>query len=173
MLAYVFSHRAAPGTDLIAYEAGLRLFHAALEEARPAGFISSNTYRYGAGYSDWYLIEDSAALDTLNRAAVSGARSRPHDDLARSALDGSGKLLSLVSGRPAVAGGFELGFNKPPSLSYADLDRRLEPWTEQSEVSLWRRMMVLGPAPEFCLISPSEVQLPADLHQETRRRDPI
>jgi hypothetical protein len=34
-------------------------------------------------------------------------------------------------------------------------------------------MMVLGPAPEFCLVAPSEVQLPAEMRPEIVRREPI
>jgi len=32
---------------------------------------------------------------------------------------------------------------------------------------------VLGPPPEFCLLSPTEVQLPAEMHPEVLRRKPI
>jgi hypothetical protein len=41
------------------------------------------------------------------------------------------------------------------------------------EVSLWRRMMVLGPPPEFTLIAPSKVELPAEMKAEVLRREPI
>jgi hypothetical protein len=34
-------------------------------------------------------------------------------------------------------------------------------------------MMVLGPPPEFCLISPSELQLPGEMRLEVLRRTPI
>jgi len=34
-------------------------------------------------------------------------------------------------------------------------------------------MMVLGPPPEFTLITPSELELPADMHPEVLRREPI
>ena len=102
MLAYVFSHRAAAGAALDAYEASLRSFHLALAGAAPAGFISSATFRVGGGYSDWYLLADSAALDVLNTAAVSGARSAAHDAAARMAVDGVGKLFSLASGEPST-----------------------------------------------------------------------
>jgi hypothetical protein len=34
-------------------------------------------------------------------------------------------------------------------------------------------MMVLGPAPEFCLVAPAELQLPAEMRPEALRREPI
>src|SRR5439155_1586070 len=98
LLAYVFSHRPASDADAQAYEDALRRFHSELAAGRPAGFVASTTYRFDDGYSDWYLVEDSAALDVLNEAAVSGARTEPHDMAARMASWGSGKLLSLTQG---------------------------------------------------------------------------
>src|SRR6266702_2278129 len=146
MLAYVFSHRPAGGADVADYEAALKRFHAALATAPPAGFLGSSTFRVGDRYSDWYLVANSAALDLLNEAAVSGARS------------------------PA---GFEIHFSKPAGTSYADLYERMQPFTGRPETSLWRRMMVLGPPPEFCLLSPSELELPREYRAEVLQRDQI
>jgi hypothetical protein len=42
-----------------------------------------------------------------------------------------------------------------------------------SGVALWRRMMVLGPPPEFCLVSRELAQLPAELAPEVRVRRKI
>ncbi len=174
MLAYVFSHRPAPGADAAAYEDALRRFHAALATAPPTGFVRSATYRIGDGYSDWYLVESSAALDGLNAAAVSGARAPAHDAAARMAMDGVGKLLSLAGGELAPGKlGFEVRFAKPAGMSYADLYARLQPWTSRPAASLWRRMMVLGPPPEFCLVGPSALELPAEMRPEVLRREPI
>ena len=165
MLAYVFSHHASPGADLADYEEGMRRFHASLAEARPAGFIRSATYRSAGGYSDWYLVENSAALDPLNEAAVAG-RIRPvHDAVAHVATDFAGKLYMLIAGEPAGQA-FETRFSKPAGTSYRDLYQRLETWTMIGGVSLWRRMMVLGPPPEFCLLSPGELDLPAEMKPE-------
>jgi hypothetical protein len=173
VLAYVFSHRAGSGIETPTYEAALRRFHASLAGAPPPGFISSTTYRIGNGYADWYLVESSAALDPLNEAAVKGARSAPHDAVAHMATDGAGKLMILKSGSARTEPGFEIRFSKPAGMAYTELYERLKPWTDRAEVSLWRRMMVLGPAPEFCLVAPSEVQLPAEMRPEIVRREPI
>lgn len=173
MIAYLFFHRPAPGAAVAAYEDSLRRFHAELASAALSGFIESATFAVGGGYSDWYLLESSAAMDVLNAAAVSGARAPLHDSVARMAADGAGKLLSLATGKPSLESGFEVRFGKPAGMAYKDLYARLETWTGSPGVTLWRRMMVLGPPPEFCLVTRSEVELPVDMHPELLRRTPI
>jgi hypothetical protein len=173
VLAYVFFHRAGPDVETLAYEMALRRFHATLAEEPPPGFLSSSTYRMGEGYADWYLVVSSAALDSLNEAAVKGKRSSPHDAVAHMSIDGAGKLLMLSSGRPATESGFEIRFSKPSGMAYPELYEQLTPWTDRAEVSLWRRMMVLGPAPEFCLLAPSAHDLPGEMRPEILKRDPI
>jgi hypothetical protein len=173
VLAYVFSHRPGPGAEVAAYEEVLREFHTTLASHRPRGFVSSLTYRIGDGYSDWYLLEDSAALDALNEAAVSGARATPHRAAARMAVDGVGKLLFLAAGEHDEAATCEIRFAKPRGMAYADLYAGLQPTTAAKGVGLWRRMMVLGPPPEFCLTAPSPVELPAVMRPEALTRVPI
>jgi hypothetical protein len=173
LLAYVFFHHPGPGVQTLPYESALRRFHAALAGETPRGFISSTTYRIGTSYADWYLVEDSASLDSLNEAAVEGARSEPHDAVAHMAADGAGKLLMLKSGSARTEPGFEIRISKPAGMAYPEFYERLKPWTDRAEVSLWRRMMVLGPAPEFCLVAPSEQDLPAEMRPETLLREPI
>ena len=173
MLAYVFFHRAGPGVEMAAYETALRRFHASLAGEPPSGFVESTSYRIGDGYADWYLLENSAALDSLNVAAVSTGRAASHDAVAHMAADGAGKLLALVSGPPTSDAGYEVRLSKPEGMSYADFYLRLEPWSARDQVSLWRRMMVLGPSPEFCLVAPSRLQLPAGMAPETVQRTQI
>lgn len=170
MLAYVFSHRPGPGVDATGYEAVLREFHASLAAHPPAGFVSSLTYRIGDGYSDWYLLDDSAALDALNEAAVSGARATSHDAAARMAVDGVGKLLALVAGEHHAPTACEIRFAKPQGMAYADLYASLRSATASRGAGLWRRMMVLGPPPEFCLTSPAPFELPAEMRPEVMSR---
>jgi hypothetical protein len=173
VLAYVFFHRAAAGVEASAYEIALRSFHASLASEPPPGFISSSTYRVGGVYADWYLVDGSAALDVLNEAAVSRARSASHEAVAHMSTDGTGKLLALVSGREPAAAGVEIRFSKPAGMRYSELYDRLKQWTDRAEVTLWRRMMVLGPPPEFCLLAPTEIQLPAEMRPEVLRRIPV
>jgi hypothetical protein len=173
LLAYVFSHRPAGDVDVAVYETALKRFHAALASAPPSGFVGSSTFKVGDRYSDWYLVDGSAALDVLNAAAVSGARTPAHDSAARLAVDGVGKLYSLISGEPASGSGFEIQFSKPAGVGYADHYARLVSYSSGPGISLWRRMMVLGPPPEFCLIAPTEVELPPEFRPEVLRREPI
>ncbi len=173
MLAYLFFHRPAAGVEPPVYEAALRRFHASLAAARPLGFIGSSTYRAGGGYRDWYLVESSAALDRLNAAAVSGARSSDHEAVAHMSADGAGKLLALVSGNPRTDAGFEIHLSKPAGMTYPEFYERLKPWTDRPEITLWRRMMVLGPPPEFCLTASSDQTLPAAMSPDRVRRDAV
>jgi hypothetical protein len=173
LLAYVFSHRRATGADAQAYEDALRRFHAELAGGKPAGFVGSTTYRFADGYSDWYLVESSAALDILNEAAVSGARVAPHDAAARMAAWGSGKLLSLAQGEADLDALHEAAFAKPAGMAYGDLYAMTEPFASRPGVALWRRMMVLGPPPEFCLVSREPARLPAELALEVRVRKKV
>jgi len=173
VLAYVFSHQPAPDVDAKGYEEVLRHFHQELAELHPHGFVRSLTYRIGSGYSDWYLVEDSSALDHLNVAAVSGRRAVSHDAAARMAVDGVGKLLSLAAGAFDAGAPIEVRFGKPAGMGYAELYSALERWTREPGTSLWRRMMVLGPPPEFCLVSRRQAELPPEMHPETLSRTPI
>jgi len=173
LLAYVFSHRPESGADVQAYEDALRRFHSELAGGRPVGFVSSTTYRFEDGYSDWYLVEDSAALDFLNEAAVSGARATSHDAAAGMAAWGSGKLLSLAQGEADLDALHEIAFAKPAGMAYGDLFTMTAQFTARAGVALWRRMMVLGPPPEFCLVARSPVHLPAQFTPEPRTRRQI
>jgi hypothetical protein len=170
VLAYVFSHRPAAGVEVAVYESALKHFHATLGNTSLSGFLGSAAFRVGDHYRDWYLIESSAALDALNEAAISGARALAHDAVARMAIDGIGKLWSLVTGPSPSGSGYEMGFSKPIGTEYTDLYIRIQPFIDRAGVSLWRRMMVLGPPPEFCLITPEEIQLPKDLNPEVLRQ---
>jgi len=173
LLAYVFSHRPASGADVPAYEDALRRFHTELAGSRPAGFVASTTYGFADGYSDWYLVENSAALDVLNEAAVSGTRAASHDLAARMAAWGSGKLLSLAQGEADLSALHQTDFAKPAGMAYAELYAMIEPLAARTGAALWRRMMVLGPPPEFCLVSRAPIELPAEFAPTARERRQI
>ena len=170
VLAYLFSHRPAAAVDIAGYEAALKRLHAALAEAGIPGFIASATFRGAGGYTDWYVLDDSASLDHLNDAAVSGDRTESHTFLARSAAEGVGKLLRLAEGELDIDARFEVRFSKPAGVPYDQLYETLRGWTRRPGVGLWRRMMVLGPAPEFALLCPERFELPAEMSPETTER---
>ena len=163
----------AEGGDSVEYEAGLRHFHEALREAGVPGFVTSRTVRVAGGYCDWYVVETSAALDQLNDAAVSGSRSPLHDSVARHAVDGSGKLVKLAAGRYDPMSLVEIRFSKPRGMSYANLYEGLEPWTARSDTSVWRRMMVLGPPPEFSVLGRAPETLPPEMEPVELRLEPV
>lgn len=151
----------------------MRHFHVALREAGIPGFAGSRTYRTGDGYVDWYAVETSAALDYLNDAAVTGSRMPLHDTVAMHAVDFNGKLLRLAAGRYDPEFRIEIRFSKPRGLAYPDLYRRLEPWTARSDTSVWRRMMVLGPGPEFSLLARTAELLPREMEPVSVTLEPV
>ena len=170
MLAFVFWHWPFPGVRPRRYERSLAHFHESLAKAKPEGFRGSCTFRIeGApwltdrepSYQDIYVLEGSVALDRLNAASVGEIGGEAHDVVAREAAGGTGGLYQLREGKvdlPRTCYGIWLP--KSRSTSYMDFYSQLLPWTEQPGVSLWRRHLVLGPTPEFCLLGPAELQPP-------------
>lgn len=163
MLAYVFWHVPRAGVAAREYEAVHREFHEVLWRSRVAGLLTLRVHRLESipwlaagqpGYEDWHLLEDSAALDRLNEAAVTQARQLPHDRIAALAASGTAGLYGLRGGAlvdPAVA----YWFAKPTGMSYPDLELSMKPFVERG-CCLWGRRMTLGPTPEFCLHAPAD-----------------
>lgn len=169
MLAYVFWHWRRPDVPAADYERLQRTFHAALAQAPPPGFVASHSAAItgapwaaagGAAYEDWYLVNGSADLDPLNDAAVSASRQGPHDAAAAVAAGGAAGLYRLQAGEPAADPGAAAWFGKPAGMSYAALHDALEPLARNTPATLWRRQMVLGPTPEFCLQSETLIRMP-------------
>jgi hypothetical protein len=119
-------------------------------------------------YADWYLLSDSAAIDPLNVAAVSGACERPHAEVAHAMAAGVGSLFSLRGEEsPTLAHARHATFlTKPRSMPYESFYSSVSA-IAPSEASLWRRALVLGPTPEFALLTSSSPAPPAAL-QPTR-----
>ena len=173
MLAYLFWHWPQVGVELGEYEAAMVGFHGGLAAGAPVGFRRSLTVRVGAapwlvggtqGYEDWYVVDDSAALDPLNEAAVSGARRGPHDRAAYAAAGGAGGLYRFQRGDLDLAeAGVATWLSKPGGMSYAEFDARLREWIGDTPVALWQRQMVLGPAWEFCLLSRGMIEVPEEV----------
>ena len=57
--------------------------------------------------------------------------------------------------------------------SYGEFYARIEPWTSASQTSLWRRQLVLGPTPEFCVLGRAGSEFPADLSPVAVDRTPL
>lgn len=167
MLAYVFWHWAHVGHVADEYEHAQRAFHRALAQAAPQGFIASSVFRVQAqapwlggapAYADWYLLESSGAIDPLNVAAVSGVCEEPHARVARAMAAGAGSLFALRGERADLASARHTAFlTKPRTTPYDAFYAEVEP----QHASLWRRQLVLGPTPEFCLLSTAPLELSA------------
>lgn len=148
MLAYVFWHRPAPGTDPAAYERALKHFHHAL--ALPHGSRTLKLDRaphdpQPAYYEDWYLVADWTQLGALNDRAVDTARHTAHDAAARHAASGAGGVYKLLTGTPPQAPFDATWLTKPRNVPYAQFLPTL------AAPAVWQRQMVLGPAPELLL----------------------
>lgn len=161
VIAYLFWHRPAESVDPAAYERRLAAFHERLRADPPAGFLGSAAFRiaavpwFGEGYEDSYLADDWAALGVLNAAAVDSAHSPDHDAVAREAAGGAGGVYELRAGGLAVArAGTASWSGKPPGRYYPDWESDLAGDRDPADFALWRRQMVLGPAPEYCLLTP-------------------
>jgi hypothetical protein len=170
-LAYVFWH--APATVSPSYQADLLAFHASLAADPPAGFVRSETFGLvGASwldaensYENWYLLSDWAAVGELNRQAVATAHVASHDRVAHQAASGAGAIYGLHAGNDSAGSAVRTWFAKPTGWSYGRLDEALVAALDQGG-SLWRRQLVLGPAPEFCLRAERAVDLPDGIDGE-------
>jgi len=169
MLAYVFWHWPAQDQSTTDYEALQRAFHAALARSAPPGFQRSFAFRLDGSapwlrgapaYADWYLVDGSPALDPLNAAAVSGVCEESHDRIARAMAAGAGSLLGLYDGQAAVHSARRATFvAKPRGMPY---DRFKFEMGSLPCSGVWRRQMVLGPTPEFVLLSESPIAVPSE-----------
>ena len=170
MLAYVFWHWPQPDINRGAYEDHLREFQETLAANKSSGFQQSVVFRIrGASwlntndeaYEEWYLLDDSAAMDRLNEAAVSGACEEPHNRVARESADGTGGLYRLREGVENLdQAKFAIWLSKPAGVSYKTFYADLQALTLQPGVALWGRQMTLGPTSEFCIHSQTPIELP-------------
>ncbi|HEX6116521.1 MAG TPA: hypothetical protein VFY99_05430 [Solirubrobacterales bacterium] len=173
MLAYVFWHCPAAGVDADQYERALAEFHRALAEAPPDGFARSFCHHFerlpwlgegGPGYEDWYLAEGWTAVGMLETGAVSGSRRGPHDRAAFASAKGAGAVYGFAAGSvDGLASGSRAWFGRPEETAYHELDGLLTPALAGGDAGLWRRRLVLGPAPEHCLAGAPAAELPADV----------
>ena len=181
MIAYVFWHWPRPSVTPVEYEARQRAFHEALHAAPSSGFLRSFTHAFsgapwtaaGIAYEDWYLLEDSAALDRLNDAAVSASRQSPHDQAAAAAAGGTAGVYSLRMGEAPTAPTLAYWFSKPEGMKYDALFAALHPVVSTTRSALWMRRMTLGPATEFCLQSSELVMLPPAILAQTYVLRPV
>ncbi len=196
MLAYVFWHRPARGVHAQDYERALVRFHHSLNENPPAGFASSATLRAaelswlageGAGYEDWYLVENWTALGVLEAAAVSRGHSGAHEGAAEAMGSGTGAVYRLLEGSADLAAAHAaVWITRPPQAGGPQLAELLEDGFDPALTALFQRCLVLGPAPELCLLSGEEpaartdaetgiaaTRLPAGWRAQSAAREPL
>lgn len=160
MLAFLAWHRPAPDVSRDAYESVLERFHRSLAHRPPSGFRSSTSVRVeqvpwldGPVYEDWYLIDDWAALGVLEGAAVSRGHVSAHDAAASLTDMETAAVYRLLEGSAdpgsaptAVWVSAARGHERPA------LAQLLGDGIDRERDGLWQRCLVLGPAPEYCLL---------------------
>jgi len=154
----------------------------------------------GGGYEDWYFVDDFTALGVLNAAAVAHGHRGAHDEVARRygaaagglygllegcASGGRGRLTARSSGAADLAtaaaassGGADLAIwiSRPSGAPRRELGELLGDGMDPACSSLWRRALVLGPAPEYCLLAPeapagvAPARLPQGWHAQSVAR---
>lgn len=181
MLAYVFWHWPRPGIAYDDYDARQRVFHAALAERGPSALARSAVWRVtgpswtpvSVAWEDWYLLEDSAGLDILNSAVMSDPLRDEHDAAASLASGGVAALYTPAGprvGQPfEIDGHYACWFHKPQDMRYATLYQRIGPDAGR----LWTRMMVLGPAPELCMLTDTPNALSLEWRAHVTRRERV
>jgi hypothetical protein len=124
----------------------------------------------GVAYEDWYLIEDHAALGVLGEAAVGRGHRTAHDEVARRSGAGAAGLYGLLEGDRAelakdagvlARASLAIWIARRPGCPRGgapgqarELGELLGDGMDPRRASLWQRQLVLGPAPEFCLLAP-------------------
>ncbi len=173
MLAYVFWHSPARDVDADVYDQGLERFHRSLAHRPPSGLRGSAVFRMNvppwaldaaAGtawrpvYEDWYLLDGWQAVGVLEEAALAAGHASAHDAVARLAGPGQGAVYRLGEGSADLAGARRAVWVTPvrghSSAAVADL---LGDGMDAGAAGLWRRCLVLGPTPEYCLLAAGPV----------------
>ena len=172
MLAYVFWHWRQSNIERNTYLNHLIDFHRTLAANKSIGFQRSVVFSIqnapwldtdGEAFEEWYLLDNSAAMDKLNDGAVSGNCERPHNLVAREAAGGTGGLYRLREGSARLSDAkYAIWFSKPGGVTYPEFYSGLKGITSRPGNALWGRQMTLGPTAEFCLHAQNEKELPAD-----------
>lgn len=167
MLAYLFLHMPKPTVAIADYEKDLLAFSRALAGQNCPGVRQVTSFRISAvpwladssGYEDWITIESSAALQTLNERAVSGAMEAPHSAVAQAMGVGYGGAYYHLWGDldPHDAERAEW-LSRPRGIEFRPILERISQ-TRTSPVSVWRRFMVLGPGLEFVVLGNASLEL--------------
>ncbi len=162
----LFWHRPSAHVDRKVYEAALARFQSDLPRRNPPGFIAAGSFRIEPvpwlsdlpGYEDWYVVEGSWALDPLNALAIVGAMQAPHDNVAALMDEGHGGLYAHAGGESSpTAQSTVFWLARPRGVQW---QAALDPVrAKHPQVNIWRRQMALGPALEFAVEAPANVDI--------------
>ena len=182
-LAYVFWHWPKPEVSAGSYEANLISFMRSLNSDKPRGFVEATSFRAdalpwgrqgGSTYEDWYVLEDFAALGSLNDGAVAGQSRGPHDAVAKGYMRGAGGVFKTVSGGLSLRNArYATWIEKTIGPSYQSYYDDVGKNVGGKETILWRRQLVLGPSPQFCVHSAEPIQFPRSFRPTSTRLERI
>jgi len=176
MLAYLFWHRPYARVDRRRYEAAIERFQSDLKAAKPPGFVDAASFAIEPvawlgglpGYEDWYLLEGAWAIDPLNGFAIAGHVQAPHDDVAALMEEGHGGLYADTGGATVFAAQSTVHWlTRPRGIQWQPALDAVRAHCPRANI--WRRQMVLGPAPEFAVEVPDETAIDIPSGWQSRR----
>ena len=169
MIGYVFWHQKVDSVTSSIYENGLKNFHSNLANAGIRGYLGSISFRVegaywvGAkktGYEDWYYLTDSGVIDILNHGDSFGKMMAIHNNGASLATGMHAGLYQLKSSSAKHREStWVVWFSKPGGMSDEDFNRLISSTVHPNNIDFWKRQMVLGPTPEFCIACEKRIDL--------------
>jgi len=173
VIGYAFWHIAEDESNYSLYEETLIRFGEALSESNIPGVLGCASYAIhetpwvdepghlaAPSHEDWVWLTDSSVLETLNDRAVSHDMAAPHGAIARITKHrGFGSLYYLVDGEHSMLSDSTVYWlARPRGVDWHEVMAAIVSST-CSKVCVWRRLMVLGPAPEFAIVGPPGLAL--------------
>lgn len=114
----------------------------------------------------------TSALGALNDAAVAGDSRASHDSVAQDYLKGAGGVLKSIQGDLGLRDArLATWMEKPTGMSYQSFYEGLAKLAGDEKIDLWRRQLVLGPSPQFCMHSTAELRVPENFRPVSSRME--